>query len=181
MSMSTSMSLSPSPLPVIYDAKRQEFSVMVSDSSSQSTSFAQTQAKTEGCYQKYVRYVYSHTSRTGRNLTRVFFAAAFSMLGAIIGGDPRAAAALGLTLTAAVAFGGFLGGFGNGLSTWLAWETETEDRIKFLEEAFKAMTEERKEFMGKVSALADENRKIMGRVSALEATSNLLDLSLDMV
>lgn len=176
-----SMSLSSSPLPVIYDPKRQEFSVMVAHSHSPSASLAQTQAKTEGCYQKYVKYVYAHTSRTGRNFTRVFFAAAFSMLGAIIGGDPRVAAALGLTLTAAVAFGGFVGGFGNGLSTWLAWETETEDRIKILEKAFEAMREERKEFMGKVSALADENRRLMGRVSALEATSNLLDLSLNMV
>lgn len=75
---------------------------------------------------------YAYTSRTARNFIRISLAGCLSLLGAGISSDPRLQAVFGGVI-AAVWIGGIISGLGNGASTYLAWETDTEDRIAALE------------------------------------------------
>lgn len=94
---------------------------------------SQTQTKTSGVYSKCEKFIYAHTTRSVRNVLRVVIAGGITALGGLIQGDPKVAAAFGLTIAAGVTFGAFVGGIGNGFSTWLSWETDTDDRVAALE------------------------------------------------
>jgi hypothetical protein len=101
-----------------------------------------------GCVNK----IYSSTSRTSRNLMRVSLAGGLSCVGGVISGDPRVQVVFGTTLVTVVFLGSFIGGVGNGLSTWLAWETDTEERIAKLEALVAAQSRHISSLQEKLSA-----------------------------
>lgn len=86
-----------------------------------------------GLFQWTRDWYYAHTNRLVRNMIRVSVAGGMSTIGGGISGDPRVKTFFHISAIAAVWIGSGVGGFGNGLSTWLAWETDTEDRITILE------------------------------------------------
>jgi len=93
--------------------------------------------------QKIINYVKEiNLPRLGRNLLRVAFAGAASFAGEIISGEAHIVAAMGI---GALIVGSALGGFGNAASTWLSWETDTEDRITRLEQKMKKLLPETNE------------------------------------
>jgi hypothetical protein len=86
------------------------------------------------CYNRSIQYAKEHvTARDVRNIARVTFAGGLSTIGGILAGEKHAIAAMGF---GAVLLGSVIGGIGNGFSTWLAWETDFEDRIKAVEQQY---------------------------------------------
>lgn len=78
-------------------------------------------------------FYYRHTNRLVRNIVRVAIAGGMSTIGGGISGDPRVKAFFKISAIAAVWLGSGVGGFGNALSTYLAWETGIEDQVAELE------------------------------------------------
>lgn len=75
------------------------------------------------------RWYYNHTTRFLRNVIRVLIAGGLSTIGGGFSGDPRVKAFFHISTITAVWIGSGIGGAGNALSTYLAWETGLEKEV----------------------------------------------------
>lgn len=102
--------------------------------------------------------IYTNSTRIVRNLFRVTLAGGLSMLGGVLASDP-----------ALVVTGSLLGGVGNGLSTWLAWETDVDSRVDRLEKVMSRVGKLEKNF-----SRLEELEKEVVRLSRFEKQASFL-------
>jgi len=96
-------------------------------------------------FQTIDSFYYDHTSRLVRNMVRVGLAGGLSTFGGVLSSDTRVSGFFHLSQRLAIWIGSGIGGVGNGVSTWLAWETDSEDRLAVCERLLSELREAREQ------------------------------------
>lgn len=161
-------------LPALFasvDATEQKFARLVErvqeivievDSEPASTTLGEERPEHSACF----RY------RAQRNLIRILTAGGLSAVGGWLGGF--------VTSATGVTFGGILGGIGNGLSTWLAFEKKNEEAIRehalnTLPQLFEIAEEAELKLVSLIERIKEIHPEIILDFSDIEGAQNAVE------